>query len=112
MPLNEQLFHTLLPNTLLTLLTPFIRSRPSTGDKPLAKDDPDYMCHRNAERGACGVDGLEAGQDCVLTLARDPKIHVFLESPSQKGPRFSALLLSPAPQSCLISCRIHHYQYF
>ena len=74
MSLNEQLFHTLLPNTPLTLSTPFTRSRPSTGSKPLAKDDPDYPCHRNAERGACGVDGLEAGQDYVLTLARDPKI--------------------------------------
>lgn len=30
-PLNEKLFHTLLPNTSVALSAPFTRSRPSTG---------------------------------------------------------------------------------
>ena len=74
MSFNKQFFHTRLPDTPLTFSTPFTRSRPSTSGKPLAKDDPDYTYRRNAERGACGIDGLKAGQDDILTLARDPKI--------------------------------------
>lgn len=59
--LNEQFFHTLLPNTPLTLSTPFTRSRKSTGGKPLAKDDPNFASDGSAKHGACGVDGLEPG---------------------------------------------------
>lgn len=73
-PLNERLFHTLLPHTPLTLSAPFTRSRSSTGGKPLAKDDPDYTRDRSAKSGACGVDGLEPGRDYALTLAPDPRV--------------------------------------
>lgn len=73
-PLNEQLFHTLLPNTPLTLSAPFTRSRTSTGGKPLAKDDPDYTSDRSAKHGACGVDGLEPGQNYTLSLASNPRV--------------------------------------
>ena len=74
-PVNEKLFHTLLPNTPLTLSTPFTRSRTSTGGKPLAKDDPEYASHRTARHGVCGVDGLEPGREYVLTLAPDPRVY-------------------------------------
>lgn len=73
-PLNEQLFHTLLPNTPVTLSAPFTRSRPSTGGKALAKDDPDYTSHRSAKHGACGVDGLEPGHNYILSLASNSRV--------------------------------------
>lgn len=74
--LNEHLFHTLFPNTPLTLSAPFTRSRASTGGKPLAKDDPEYARDCSAKRGAgaCGVDGLEPGHRYALTLASQPRI--------------------------------------
>ena len=72
--LNEQLFHTLSPNTPLTLSAPFTRSRNSTGGKPFAKDDADFASDGLAKRGACGVDGLEPGQDYVLRLAGKPRV--------------------------------------
>lgn len=72
--LNECLFHTLLPNTPLTLSAPFTRSRTSTGGKPLAKHDPEYASDRSAKRGACGVDGLEPGHRYALSLAGKPRL--------------------------------------
>lgn len=72
--LNEQLFHTLLPNTPFALSTPFTRSRTSTGGKPLARDDPDYTSDRSANHGACGVDGLEPGHNYALSLASNPRV--------------------------------------
>ena len=74
-PLNERLFYTLLPNTPLTLSAPFTRSRPDTGGKPLAKDDPDYTTHCSAKHGACGVDGLEPGKGYVLTLSGHSRVN-------------------------------------
>ncbi|MCJ1425511.1 hypothetical protein MMC29_003411 [Sticta canariensis] len=73
-PLNEQLFHTLPLNTPLTLSAPFTRSRTSTDDKPLAKDDPNYTSHRAAKHGICGVDGLEPGHNYALSLANNSRI--------------------------------------
>lgn len=72
--LNEQLFHTLLPNIPLTLSVPFTRSRKSTAGKPLAKDNPDFASDGFAKHGARGVDGLEPGQDYVLRLAGKPRV--------------------------------------
>jgi len=72
--LNKRLFHTLLPNTPLTLSAPFTRSRTSTGGKPLAKNDPDSTSDHIAKHGACGVDGLEPGHDYVLNLASNPPV--------------------------------------
>ena len=74
-PLNEELFHTLLPNDPLTLSAPFSRSRTESGGRPLAKSDPDYASDRTARFGACGVDGLEPGNDYVLSLASTPRVH-------------------------------------
>ena len=73
-PLNEGLFHTLLPNEPLTLSAPFSRSRAEAGGRPLAKSDPDYASDRTAKFGACGVDGLEPGNDYVLSLASTPRV--------------------------------------
>ena len=73
-PLNEQLFHTLLPNHPLTLSAPFSRSRTDTGGRPLPQLHPDYASDRRARSGACGIDGLEPGNDYVLSLARTPRI--------------------------------------
>lgn len=73
-PLNEQHFHTLLPNTPLTLLAPFTRSRTSTDGKPLAKDDRNYNSHRTAKHGTCGVDGLEPGHNYTLSLASNLRV--------------------------------------
>lgn len=81
-PLNESLFHTLLPNVPLTLSAPFAR----TGDnpKPLSKIDSvsaeAETDGRNsnessaARHGACGVDGLEPGHRYVLSLAIKPRV--------------------------------------
>lgn len=74
-PLNEKLFHTLFPNDPLTLSGPFCRSRTEIGGKPLAKTHPDYASHRRASSGACGVDGLEPGNDYLLSLASTPRVH-------------------------------------
>ena len=75
-PLNVPLFHTLLPNEPFTISAPFSRPRPETGGKPLAKSDPNYASERvRADSGASGVDGLEPGNDYVLTLASTPKVH-------------------------------------
>lgn len=74
-PLNEKLFHTLLPNEPLTLSAPFSRSRTETGGRPLPKSHPDYASDRRARSGACGVDGLEPGNDYVLRLASSPRVH-------------------------------------
>lgn len=71
--LNEHLFHTLLPNTPLTLSAPFTRSRTSTGGKPLAKHDPAYASDRSAKFGACGIDGLEPRHRYALSLANKPR---------------------------------------
>ncbi|KAI9876542.1 MAG: hypothetical protein M1830_006283 [Pleopsidium flavum] len=71
-PLNEDLFHTLLPNNPFTLSAPFTRSRKSTGGKALAKHDPDYTSDRSAKHGACGVDRLEPGHRYILNLASKP----------------------------------------
>ena len=73
--LNERLFHTLLPNTPLTLSASFTRSRTSTGGKPLAKHDPEYASDRSAKRGACSVDGLEPGHRYALSLAGKPRFY-------------------------------------
>ena len=73
-PLNEQFFHTLLPNDPLTLSAPFTRSRTETGGRPLAKSHPDYASHRTARSGACGVDGLEP-DDYAIKLASSPRVH-------------------------------------
>lgn len=75
-PLNESLFHTLLPNTPLTLSAPFTRSRTSTGDKPLSKYDPVYTDSRNGSTryGVYGVDGLEPGHSYALSLASKPRV--------------------------------------
>lgn len=73
-PLLEDLFHTLLPHTPTTLSAPFSRSRKNTSGKPLAKDDPEYGNDPSARHGACGVDGLEAGEDYVLQLAGDSRV--------------------------------------
>lgn len=73
-PLNEHLFRTLLPNTPLTLSTPFTPNRTNTGGVPLAKDDTQYANDRSASHGACGVDGLEPGHKYVLSLASKPRI--------------------------------------
>ncbi len=73
-PLNEDLFPTLLPNTPLILSTPFTRSRKSTSGKALAKHDPDYTSDPSAKHGACGVDGLEPGHKYVLSLASKPRV--------------------------------------
>lgn len=73
-PLNEDLFRTLLPHTPLTLSAPFTRSRKSTGGKALAKHDLDYASDRSAKHGACGVDGLEPGHKYVLSLASKPRV--------------------------------------
>ena len=72
-PLNEQLFHTLLPNHPLTLSAPFSRSRAETGGRPLVKSHPDYASDRTARYGACGVDGLEPGNHYLLSLASKPR---------------------------------------
>jgi len=72
--LNKRPFHTLLPDTPLSLSAPFTRSRTSNGGKPLAKDDPDYTSDRSAKHGACGVDGLEPGHDYVLNLASNSRV--------------------------------------
>lgn len=72
--LNDQLFHTLHPNTPLTLSAPFTRSRTSTGGKPLAKHDPEYGNDCSAKFGACGVDGLEPGRRYALSLASNPRV--------------------------------------
>lgn len=72
-PLDEHLFHTLLPNTSLILSAPFTRSRTSSGGKSLAKHDPEYASDRSAKRGACGVDGLEPGHRYALSLADKPR---------------------------------------
>ena len=74
--LKEHLFHTLLPNEPLILSTPFSRSRLETSGRPLAKSDPDYASgdDRRVSSGACGVDGLEPGNDYVLTLASNPRV--------------------------------------
>lgn len=72
-PLPEHLFHTLLPNTPLTLSTPFTRSRTSTGGKPLAKQDPTYTSDYSTKGGACGVDGLEPGHRYALSLSSKPR---------------------------------------
>lgn len=74
-PLNERLLHTLLPNKPLNLSAPFSRSRTETGERPLAKSHPDYASDRRARSGACGVDGLEPGNDYVLRLAGTPRVH-------------------------------------
>ncbi|KAK0514425.1 hypothetical protein JMJ35_003042 [Cladonia borealis] len=74
--LNEQLFHTLLPNEPITISAPFSRNRPETGGKPLAKSDPNYVSDRvRASSSASGVDGLEPGNDYVLTLGDSPHVH-------------------------------------
>ena len=75
-PLNESLFHTLLPNIPLTISAPFTRSRTSTGDKPLSKHDPAYShgSDSSARYGACGVDGLEPGNRYALRLASKPRM--------------------------------------
>jgi len=73
-PLDEDLFHTLLSDTPLTLSAPFTRSRKSTGGKALAKHDPEYASDRSAKHGACGVDGLEPGHRYVLSLASKPRV--------------------------------------
>lgn len=73
-PLNEELFHTLLPKKPLTLSTPFSRRRPESGGRPLAKSDPDYANDRTARSGACGVDGLEPGNDYILNLASTSRV--------------------------------------
>ena len=85
--LNGDLFHTLLPNTPLTLSTPFSRGRSNGGNinnesgndgntniktKPLAKHNPGYLFSSStAKHGACGVDGLEAGHRYALSFARE-----------------------------------------
>ena len=74
-PLNEKLFHTLLPNDPLTISAPFSRSRTETGGRPLTKSHPDYASDSRARSGACGVDGLEPGNDYVLRLASTPNVH-------------------------------------
>ena len=74
-PLNEKLFHTLLPNEPLTISAPFSRSRTGTGGRPLAKSHPDYASNRRAISGACGVDGLQPGNYYVLRLASTPNVH-------------------------------------
>jgi len=53
-PLNERLFYTLLPNAPLTFAAPFILG--------------------STRRGLQGVNGLESGEDYLLTLARDSRI--------------------------------------
>ncbi len=73
-PLNEHLFHTLLPHIPLTLSAPFTRSRTKTGGKPLAKNDPDYASDPLAKHGACGFDGLEPGHRYALSLASKPRV--------------------------------------
>lgn len=85
--LNRALFHTLLPNTPVTLSTPFTRSHGSGGDtggegggsgnndsktKPLAKHDPKYLSSSpTAKHGAYGVDGLEPGHRYALGVAAE-----------------------------------------
>jgi hypothetical protein len=77
--LHEDLFHTLLPNTPLTLSTPFSRKRSHNGDKSLPKGHPDYDLGRvnvgssRREHVPCGVDGLEPGHSYALTLADNPR---------------------------------------
>lgn len=73
-PLNEQLFHTLLPDITLNLSAPFTRSRTSNGGEPLAKNNPDYTSDRSAKHGACGVDGLEPGHNYALSLASNSRV--------------------------------------
>ncbi|KAI1084201.1 hypothetical protein F5B20DRAFT_524026 [Whalleya microplaca] len=68
-PINEPLFHTLLPNTPLTLSAPF--SRPRTNNRPLPRSDPEYETERNR---VCGVDGLESGHKYTLSLSGNPNI--------------------------------------
>ena len=60
-PLNEQLFRTLLPGTPLVFSAPFYSTL-------LAKDDPNYAA------GGGGVDGLEPGHRYVLALADNPRV--------------------------------------
>ena len=81
-PLDESLFHTLLPNIPLTLSAPFARS----GDKPKPLSKIDSVSAevesnaRNgndssaARHGACGVDGLEPGHRYRLSLASKPRV--------------------------------------
>lgn len=75
-PLNESLFHTLLPKNPLILSSPFTRSRTSTGGKPLSKYDPVYTqsSDGSSRHGVCGVDGLEPGHRYALSLASKPRV--------------------------------------
>lgn len=70
--LDEDDFHTLLPNVLMTLSRPFTRHR--EGGKPLAKNDPEYLSHMFAKYGVHGVDGLEVGGEYVLGLKEKPRV--------------------------------------
>ena len=74
--LYENLFYTLLPNTPLTLSTPFTRRRPSSGDKLLAGSDPNYRNDDVSGDASYGVDGLEVG-DYVLKLASTPRVYWY-----------------------------------
>lgn len=75
-PVIEQLFYTLLPNEPITISAPFSRNRPETGGKPLAKSDPAYVSEQvRTSSDASGVDGLEPGNDYLLTLASTPRVH-------------------------------------
>ena len=71
-PLIESLFHTLLPDTPLTISTPFTRAR--SNGVPLPKYHTNYEEGIPARSGACGVDGLEAGHRYALSLSGSHRV--------------------------------------
>lgn len=71
--LDEARFHTLYPDTPVTISTPFARKRDNVG-KPLPGSHPEYNNHRSAKHGIYGVDGLEPGETYLLTLNGSPRV--------------------------------------
>ena len=74
-PVSENILHTLLPNTPLTLSAPFTWKHTSTGNKTSATDSTNNTNDRKSKLGAYVVDGLEPGQGYALSLASKPRIH-------------------------------------
>ena len=84
-PLREDLFYTLHPNTPLTLSTPFTHKRSNDESKPLPKSQPDYGDANpnsrplSTDRTAYGVDSLEADHSYRLTMADNSRANFSKE---------------------------------